>query len=36
MAHDFPLDTQSVEIKPMLGESKNNGHPFSKAELGKS
>jgi uncharacterized protein len=28
MAHDFPLDTQSVEVKEMLQATDNNGHPY--------
>jgi uncharacterized protein len=28
MAHDFPLDTQSVEVKEMPQSSDNNGHPY--------
>jgi uncharacterized protein len=28
MAHNFPLDTQSTEVKEMLKEPENTGHPF--------
>ena len=28
MAHDFPLDLQSVEVKEMLQSTDNNGHPY--------
>jgi predicted aldo/keto reductase-like oxidoreductase len=28
MAHDFPLDMQSVEVKEMLQSTDNNGHPY--------
>jgi hypothetical protein len=28
MAHDFPLDQQSVEVKEMLKVTENDGHPF--------
>jgi aryl-alcohol dehydrogenase-like predicted oxidoreductase len=28
IAHDFPLDTQQAEVKDMLAETKNTGHPF--------
>jgi aryl-alcohol dehydrogenase-like predicted oxidoreductase len=31
-AHDFPIDTQQMEIKDMLAESKNTGHPFRQKE----
>ncbi len=35
IAHEFPLDDQSVEVKEMLKSTENNGHPYpSKAELG--
>jgi uncharacterized protein len=30
MAHEFPLDTQSVEVKEMLKSGDNTGHPFPK------
>jgi aryl-alcohol dehydrogenase-like predicted oxidoreductase len=30
MAHQFPLDMQSVEVKEMLQATKNTGHPFPK------
>ncbi len=30
MAHSFPLDMQSVEVKEMLQAAKNDGHPFPK------
>jgi predicted aldo/keto reductase-like oxidoreductase len=29
MAHGFPIDKASVEVKEMLDATKNNGHPFS-------
>ena len=32
LAHDFPIDTQQAEIKDMLAESKNTGHPFRQKE----
>jgi uncharacterized protein len=28
IAHDFPRDTQQAEVKDMLAETKNTGHPF--------
>jgi aryl-alcohol dehydrogenase-like predicted oxidoreductase len=28
LAHDFPLDMQSVEVKEMLRSTDNNGHPY--------
>jgi uncharacterized protein len=28
IAHNFPLDTQSTEVKEMLKEAENTGHPF--------
>ncbi len=31
LAHEFPLDTQSVEVKQMLKATDNTGHPFPKA-----
>ena len=31
LAHGFPLDTQSVEVKEMLQTTKNTGYPFPKA-----
>jgi aryl-alcohol dehydrogenase-like predicted oxidoreductase len=30
LAHQFPLDMQSVEVKEMLQAAKNTGHPFPK------
>ena len=30
MAHSFPLDMQSVEVKEMMQATKNDGHPFPK------
>jgi hypothetical protein len=30
MAHQFPLDLQSVEVKEMMQATKNTGHPFPK------
>ena len=30
MAHSFPLDMQSVEVKEMMQAAKNDGHPFPK------
>jgi hypothetical protein len=32
IAHDFPLDTQQAEVKDMLAEMKNTGHPFRQKE----
>ena len=32
MAHGFPIDDQSVEVKEMLKATKNTGHPFPPAE----
>ncbi|MGB7555283.1 MAG: aldo/keto reductase [Candidatus Korobacteraceae bacterium] len=31
LAHDFPLDMQSAEVKEMMQATKNTGHPFPKA-----
>ncbi len=31
LAHHFPLDMQSAEVKEMLQAAKNTGHPFPKA-----
>jgi predicted aldo/keto reductase-like oxidoreductase len=31
-AHDFPIDTQQSEVKDMLAEIKNTGHPFRKEQ----
>ena len=28
LAHNFPLDTQSIEVKEMLQATENNGHPW--------
>jgi hypothetical protein len=30
LAHQFPLDMQSAEVKEMLQAAKNTGHPFPK------
>jgi aryl-alcohol dehydrogenase-like predicted oxidoreductase len=30
LAHEFPLDMQSVEVKEMVNATKNTGHPFPK------
>ena len=30
LAHEFPLDMQSVEVKEMMNATKNTGHPFPK------
>src|SRR5580698_7437664 len=30
LAHQFPLDMQSVEVKEMVNATKNTGHPFPK------
>ena len=30
MAHDFPLDMQSVEVKEMVNATENTGDPFPK------
>jgi aryl-alcohol dehydrogenase-like predicted oxidoreductase len=32
LAHDFPLDLQSVEVKEMVEASKNDGFPFPKVQ----
>ena len=34
LAHDFPLDMQSVEVKEMVQATKNTGHPFPKVSEG--
>jgi hypothetical protein len=28
IAHDFPIDEQSAEVKEMLKVTQNTGHPF--------
>jgi uncharacterized protein len=28
LAHGFPIDPEQMEVKQMLGETKNTGHPF--------
>src|SRR5260370_10939190 len=28
MAHEFPLDMQSVEVREMVGATQNTGHPY--------
>ena len=28
LAHDYPLDMQQIEVKQMMKESENTGHPF--------
>jgi len=28
LAHEFPIDEQSVEVKEMLQQTKNDGHPY--------
>jgi hypothetical protein len=28
LAHDYPLDMQSVEVKQMVAQTENSGHPF--------
>jgi aryl-alcohol dehydrogenase-like predicted oxidoreductase len=28
LAHDYPLDMQSVEVREMVNSTENNGHPF--------
>jgi hypothetical protein len=28
LAHNYPLDTQSVEVREMLKATENNGHPW--------
>ena len=33
LAHQFPLDMQSVEVKEMMQATKNTGHPFPKVRL---
>jgi hypothetical protein len=30
LAHQFPLDMQSAEVKEMVQATKNTGHPFPK------
>jgi hypothetical protein len=30
LAHEFPLDMQSAEVKEMMQATKNTGHPFPK------
>jgi uncharacterized protein len=30
MAHEFPLDMQSVEVKEMVNATENTGDPFPK------
>jgi uncharacterized protein len=32
LAHQFPLDTKQAEVKDMLGEEMNTGHPFPEKE----
>ena len=32
LAHGFPLDMQSVEVKEMLKVTDNTGHPFPTTE----
>lgn len=32
IAHDFPLDTQSVEVREMIKATENTGHPFPSAK----
>jgi predicted aldo/keto reductase-like oxidoreductase len=32
LAHDFPLDQQSKEVKEMLKSTQNDGHPFPELE----
>ena len=31
LAHSFPIDMQSVEVKEMVNATKNDGHPFPTA-----
>jgi aryl-alcohol dehydrogenase-like predicted oxidoreductase len=33
LAHQFPLDTASVEVREMLGAAQNNGHPFPERKV---
>ncbi len=33
LAHGFPLDTQQIEVKDMLGAPENTGHPFPEKQL---
>lgn len=33
LAHGFPLDTQQVEVKDMLGAEMNTGHPFPEKQF---
>jgi len=33
LAHGFPLDTQQSEVKDMLGEPENTGHPFPEKQF---
>ena len=32
LAHDFPLDMQSVEVKEMMKATENTGRPFPEAK----
>jgi aryl-alcohol dehydrogenase-like predicted oxidoreductase len=33
LAHGFPLDTEQIEVKDMLGSPMNTGHPFPEKEF---
>ncbi len=33
LAHGFPLDTQQIEVKDMLGATENTGHPFPEKQI---
>jgi uncharacterized protein len=33
LAHGFPLDTQQIEVKDMLGAPENTGHPFPEKQF---
>ena len=33
LAHGFPIDDQSVEVKEMLQATKNDGHPYQTLSL---
>jgi uncharacterized protein len=33
LAHGFPLDTQQIEVKDMLGSTENTGHPFPEKQI---
>jgi aryl-alcohol dehydrogenase-like predicted oxidoreductase len=33
LAHNFPLDTEQLEVKDMLGAQQNTGHPFPEKQF---